>query len=152
MKKVVLLPQRGQGVQALRCFGQQAQHIRLGDLPQDFLQQLGLQSEVVTAGDAVQALAKQTSLGVVGFNHRAGDRIEIQLPQRRQSLGTTDGLVATATHRTDDQRHHGLAYFQRHGMNVKLVPQQAKHRYIYLLDSSWRSRVRGPVLPYPKSN
>jgi len=45
---------------------------------------------------------------------------------------------------------HGLAYFKSHGMNVKLVPQQPKHRYVYFLDSSWRSRVKPPVLAYPK--
>jgi hypothetical protein len=45
---------------------------------------------------------------------------------------------------------HGLAHFQRHGIQVKLVPQQPKHRYLYFLDSSWRTRLRVPDLPYPK--
>jgi hypothetical protein len=44
----------------------------------------------------------------------------------------------------------GRRYFQRHGIPVKLVPQQAKHRYVYFLDSSWRARLRVPALPYPK--
>jgi hypothetical protein len=45
---------------------------------------------------------------------------------------------------------HGLAHFQRHGIDVKLVPQKAKHRYLYFLDSTWRERLRVPVLAYPK--
>jgi hypothetical protein len=47
---------------------------------------------------------------------------------------------------------HGLAYLLRQGVPVRLVPQQAKHRYLYILDPSWRSRVRAPVLPYPQAN
>jgi hypothetical protein len=45
---------------------------------------------------------------------------------------------------------HGLAHFQRHGIGVKLVPQEAKHRYVYFLDPAWRARLRAPELPYPK--
>jgi hypothetical protein len=45
---------------------------------------------------------------------------------------------------------HGLAHFQRHGIDVRLVPQQAKHRYVYFLDPTWRARLRAPELPYPK--
>jgi hypothetical protein len=45
---------------------------------------------------------------------------------------------------------HGLAHFRRHGIGVKLIPQAAKHRYLYFLDSAWRDRLRVPKLPYPK--
>jgi hypothetical protein len=45
---------------------------------------------------------------------------------------------------------HALAHFQRHGIDVKLVPQKAKHRYLYFLDSTWRERLRVPVLAHPK--
>jgi hypothetical protein len=45
---------------------------------------------------------------------------------------------------------HGLAHFQRHGIEVKLVPQQAKHRYLYFLDPGWRTMLQVPDLPYPK--
>ena len=46
---------------------------------------------------------------------------------------------------------HSLEHFSRHGVQVKLVPQQAKHRYLYFLDSTWRGRLKGPALPYPKA-
>jgi hypothetical protein len=45
---------------------------------------------------------------------------------------------------------HGLSHFQRHGINVKLVPQESKYRYLYFLDLNWRARLRAPELPYPK--
>jgi hypothetical protein len=47
---------------------------------------------------------------------------------------------------------HSLAHLRRQGVPVRLVPQQPKHRYLYILDPSWRSRVRARVLPYPKTN
>jgi hypothetical protein len=45
---------------------------------------------------------------------------------------------------------HGLAHFQRHGLNVRLVPQEAKFRYLYFLDPTWQGKLGVPVLPYPK--
>lgn len=45
---------------------------------------------------------------------------------------------------------HSIKHFRRHGIEVKLVPQQAKHRYLYFLDPSWRPRLLAPTLPYPK--
>ena len=45
---------------------------------------------------------------------------------------------------------HSVEHFSRHGVSVKLVPQQAKHRYVYFLDPSWRDRLQGTVLAYPK--
>ena len=45
---------------------------------------------------------------------------------------------------------HSIEHFARHGLEIKLVPQERKHRYVYFLDPAWRSRVEAPVLPYPK--
>ena len=45
---------------------------------------------------------------------------------------------------------HSMKYFGDHGINVKLVPQSQKHRYVYFLDPPWRARLKGPVLNYPK--
>jgi len=46
---------------------------------------------------------------------------------------------------------HSVRYFARHGVNIKLIPQAAKHRYVYFLDASLRKRLNVPVLPYPKN-
>ena len=45
---------------------------------------------------------------------------------------------------------HSVKHFARHGIEVKLVPQTPKHRYLFFLDRSWQDRLRVPVLPYPK--
>ena len=43
-----------------------------------------------------------------------------------------------------------VAHLRRHGVDVKLRPQSAKHRYIHFLDPLWGSRLRVPALPYPR--
>lgn len=43
-----------------------------------------------------------------------------------------------------------VGYFAAHGVDLRTVPQQPKHRYIYFLDPAWRSRLRVSVKPYPK--
>ena len=37
---------------------------------------------------------------------------------------------------------HSLKHFKRHGVEVKLVPQEAKHRYVQFLDRDWQDRLR----------
>ena len=43
-----------------------------------------------------------------------------------------------------------VRHFASYGVDVSLVPQGPKHRYLYFLDRSWRPRLLVPVLPYPK--
>jgi hypothetical protein len=45
---------------------------------------------------------------------------------------------------------HSKEHFIQNGIAVKLLPQTAKHRYIYFLESAWRSRLTVTILPYPK--
>jgi hypothetical protein len=45
---------------------------------------------------------------------------------------------------------HSVQHFARHGIEVKLAPQLAKHRYVYFLDPTWQQRLKAPMLPYPK--
>lgn len=45
---------------------------------------------------------------------------------------------------------HSVKHFARHGVQVRLVPQTPKHKYIFFLDHAWRNRLNVPVLPYPK--
>ena len=37
-------------------------------------------------------------------------------------------------------------------MKIKKVPVTAKHRYVLFLDLEWKSRLRVPVLAYPKKD
>jgi hypothetical protein len=45
---------------------------------------------------------------------------------------------------------HSIQHFARDGIEVKLAPQSAKHRYVHFLDPSWQHRLLVPVFPYPK--
>lgn len=45
---------------------------------------------------------------------------------------------------------HSVKYFKAHDVDIKLVPQTQKHRYVYFLDKAWRSRLQPEPLPYPK--
>jgi len=45
---------------------------------------------------------------------------------------------------------HSVRHFVAHGVDVKLIPQAAKHRYIYFLNAPLKSRLKAPILPYPK--
>ncbi len=47
---------------------------------------------------------------------------------------------------------HSVKHFQSCGIGVKVVPQARKHRYVYFLDPSFSSRLKPPVLPYPKKD
>jgi hypothetical protein len=44
---------------------------------------------------------------------------------------------------------HSIQYFAEKGIQIKTIPQSAKHRYIFFLDKSWRNRLKVPELPYP---
>ena len=43
-------------------------------------------------------------------------------------------------------------YFSEHGVELKGLRQEAKHRYLYFLDKAWSDKLNVPVRPYPKSN
>ena len=43
-----------------------------------------------------------------------------------------------------------LAYLHAQGIDVRLVAQVRKHRYLFPLHHSVRERLTVPILPYPK--
>jgi hypothetical protein len=45
-----------------------------------------------------------------------------------------------------------LKHFQSCGINVKVIEQPRKHRYIYFLDKSYQDRLTVQVKPYPKKD
>ena len=45
---------------------------------------------------------------------------------------------------------HSVEHFRKHGVAIRVLPQSAKHRYVYFLDPTWQSRLNVPVLSYPK--
>ena len=118
-------------------------------------------SETRVLGVGLRALRKHTKLkavlsyadpsrGHLGTIYQGGGWIYTGLSQatplydlgdRRPRHGRTLGH-ALGTHSID--------YLRGRGVLVKLVPQAAKHRYIFLLNPSSKANLRVPVLPYPK--
>jgi hypothetical protein len=45
---------------------------------------------------------------------------------------------------------HSIKYLVSKGVNVKVIPQAAKHRYIYFLDPAWKNKLQPRILPFPK--
>jgi hypothetical protein len=62
-----------------------------------------------------------------------------------------DGIMHHSRSLAHQLGSHSIRYLTYRGIVVKTVPQMAKHRYIYFLDDSWRTRLLVPVLPYPKT-
>ena len=42
-------------------------------------------------------------------------------------------------------------YFSEHGVELKGLRQEAKHRYVYFLNKAWADKLKVPVQPYPNS-
>jgi len=61
-----------------------------------------------------------------------------------------DGIARHSRSVAHDLGSHSLRYLAENGINLKLVAQSAKHRYLKFLDESWRGRLTTPVLRYPK--
>ena len=120
-------------------------------------------SESRALGMVVRALRKHTSLkflvtyadpdqGHVGTIYQASNWFYIGLSEAPPQYDFGDGKIHHSRSLSHAYGTHSLRHFARYGVDVKVVPQSSKYRYLYLLDQTWRSRVRAPFLPYPKSN
>jgi hypothetical protein len=118
-------------------------------------------SESRFIGVVLRYLKKHTSLrflvsyadpaqGHVGTIYQATGWAYTGLSQATPLYDIGDGKARHSRSLSHAFGTHGLAYFKSHGMDVKLVPQQAKHRYVYFLDRGWQHRLKGLALPYPK--
>jgi hypothetical protein len=119
-------------------------------------------SESRCIGVVLRSLKRNTSLkfvvtyadpaqGHLGTIYQATGWLYTGLSEAMPMYDIGDGKARHSRSLSHAYGTHSLAHFSKHGVQVKLVPQQAKHRYIYFLDSTWRKRVKGPVLPYPKA-
>jgi hypothetical protein len=118
-------------------------------------------SESRFLGIVIRALKRNTSLkflvsyadpaqGHLGTIYQATGWTYTGLSQATPLYDIGDGRKYHSRSLSHSFGSHGLAHFQRHGINVKLVPQESKHRYLYFLDPTWRARLRLPVLAYHK--
>jgi len=118
-------------------------------------------SESRFIGVVLRALSKYTNLkfilsyadpvqGHLGNVYQASNWIYIGLSSSTPLYDMGDGKLHHSRSLAHAYGTHSIRFFAEHGVVVQLVGQEPKHRYIYLLDPSWRDRLVTPVLPYPK--
>ena len=118
-------------------------------------------SESRVIGVTLRALKRETSVrflvtyagpaaGHVGTHYQAADGLYTGLSQAMPLIDVGDGVPPPSRSLTHAYGTHSHAHFAAYGVDVKPVPQAPKHRYVYLLDPSWRPRLRVSTLPYLK--
>ena len=118
-------------------------------------------SESKVLGIALRSLKKNTNLkfviaysdpaaGHFGTIYQATNWLYTGFSTAMPLYDIGDGTLHHSRSLAQRLGSHSIRYLTQQGINARRVPQQAKHRYIYLLDESWRSRLTVPLLPYPK--
>jgi len=118
-------------------------------------------SESHVIGILLRSLQKETSLkfvlaysdpaaGHLGVIYQATNWLYTGLSSATPLYDIGDGILHHSRSLAHGLGTHSIRYLVSQGINVKTVPQMPKHRYIYFLDQSWRSRLMAPVLSYPK--
>ncbi len=90
------------------------------------------------------------SAGHAGGIYQATGWLYTGLSENMPLYDLGDGKVRHSRSLSHAFGSHSLKHFEAHGVPVRVVPQAAKHRYVYFLDASWRPRLKPSVLPYPK--
>ena len=117
-------------------------------------------SESRTLGLVIRAIRKHTSVKFlltyadpsqdhVGTIYQATNWLYTGLSAAMPLYDLGDGVARHSRTIAHSYGSHSVRYFADHGVDVRLVPQESKHRYVYFVDPRWRGRLRVPVLPYP---
>lgn len=115
---------------------------RLLGLALRWLKRMTLVKFVVSYADPAQ--------GHLGTIYQAGNWLYTGLSDTTPLYDLGDGNAVHSRTLSHEMGTHSVEYLKERGVSITKVPQQAKHRYIYLLDGSLRDRLNVPVLPYPK--
>jgi hypothetical protein len=118
-------------------------------------------SESRTIGISLRVLKRHTSLkflvtyadpsqGHVGTIYQATGWLYTGLSEPMPMFDIGDGKLRHSRTLSHAFGSHSVKYFTDGGLMVKSVAQPPKHRYVYLLDKTWASRLKPPILPYPK--
>ena len=140
-----------------------------GAIPEDCLtlsrlwlaDELPSNSESRVLGIVLRTLRKRTQLkflvsyadpaqGHVGTIYQATNWVYTGLSESMPLYDIGDGKARHSRSLSHAYGTHSVQHFRDHGIDIKVIPQGAKHRYIYFLDPAWRSRLQVPVHPYPK--
>jgi len=90
------------------------------------------------------------SQGHVGTIYQATNWLYTGLSEATPLYDIGDGKLYHSRSLSTAIGTHSLKYLADNGVRFLQVAQSAKHRCGYFLDPKWRSRLRVPVLPYPK--
>ncbi len=123
--------------------------------------ELPVNSESRSLGVALRAIRKHTSIkflvsyadpsqGHLGTIYQATGWLYTGLSEAMPLLDLGDGVARHSRSLSHAYGTHSRKYFQDSGVNIKIVPQAAKHRYIYFFDQSLKKLLKPPILPYPK--
>ena len=164
----MFLGQRLMGALTIGCGPSQAFRLVEGAAPDDcgVLTRLWLSDELPgnsesrVLGIVLRALRKDTGLkflisyadpsqGHLGTIYQASNWLYTGLSEATPLYDIGDGVARHSRSLSHAYGSHSVRHFARHGVEVKLVAQARKHRYVYFLDRSWQDRLRVPVLPYP---
>jgi hypothetical protein len=118
-------------------------------------------SESRVLGIVLRALRRDTNLkfivaysdpsvGHAGVVYQASNWLYTGLSSAMAAYDFGDGVARHSRTVGQILGSHSVKHLRACGLTVKLVPQAAKHRYIYLLDPAWHNQLNVPVLPYPK--
>jgi|GEM_PF-599102 len=88
--------------------------------------------------------------GHLGIIYQATNWLYSGLSEAMSMIDLGDGRVRHSRSVGQVFGTHSTEYLTRRGLQVRLVSQVAKHRYVYFLDPEWRNRLRVPVLSYPE--
>ncbi len=88
--------------------------------------------------------------GHVGTIYQATGWLYIGLSEATPKFDIGDGIARHSRSLAHAFGSHSLKYLSERGLNVKVLPQIPKHRYIYFLDQDYRNRLKPTTLPYPK--
>ena len=113
-------------------------------------------------GVVLRALKRGTSLkflvsyadpsqGHLGTIYQATGWLYTGLSQGTTLIDLGDGVARHSRTVGHAFGTHSIRHFEAHGIPVRTVQQEPKHRYLFFIDSSWRERLRVPVLAYPGS-
>jgi hypothetical protein len=91
------------------------------------------------------------SQGHVGTIYQATNWLYTGLSEAMPLYDLGDGISRQSRSLAHGFGTHSVKHLVDSGINVTLIPQSSKYRYIYFLDPSWRIRLKPDVLPYPKS-
>ena len=113
---------------------------------------LGVMTRALRKGTSVRFLVAYSdpAMGHVGTIYQATGWVYTGLSEAMPLYDVGDGVARHSRSLSHAFGTHSVNHFRNHGVAIKVIPQQRKHRYVRFLDPSWRSRLRVTVLPYPK--